>query len=265
MTRSQPCPICQKDTWCLLHPEVILCMRVVSNRPKTLRSGETGYLHTPNGTIKIKYERKEQPKVQTLDCLRFLKQLREQSKQHGILAQRELAGVLKVSGQSLVSLGCLWFAEKRAWAFPMRSGHGGVVGIRLRSTDGSRKWAVPGSHQGVFLPYRNPDHSLCVVCEGPTDTAAALTLGFYSIGRPSCSGGVPELKQLVHDNRIKRVAIVADNDTPGLEGAKTLANQLSVPSCLLILPCKDVRQFLTLGGNKQTMECLINSCVWTQR
>jgi hypothetical protein len=59
-------------------------------------------------------------------------------------ALQRLGGVLGVSAGSLSRLGAAWFAGGPAWSFPMRNGAGEIIGIRLRSEDGS-KYAVTGS------------------------------------------------------------------------------------------------------------------------
>jgi hypothetical protein len=258
VTKKQRCPICQKDSWCLLHPEVVLCMRVANNRPKLLKSGETGYLHKLNQSISIP---RPQPKtrVPTVDVRKLLTQWRA----NPVRQLQTLAGALGVSSEALGALGAVYASDHHGWAFPMFDGRGGLVGIRLRDDNG-RKWAVTGSHQGLFYA-DSLGSDLCVICEGPTDTAAAMTLGYGSIGRPSCSGGVNDIAVLVQTRRIRRAVIVADNDTPGLNGAKMLADHLPIPSCLLILPCKDVRQFVNWGGDKRVMDALINTAVWTSR
>lgn len=234
-------------------------MRVQSDRPKLFKTGETGYLHRLGKKITIASPR-PQPTVPTIDVHKLLTSWSANP-------QRQLPGLaaaLKgVSSDALGSLGVVYSNDYRAWAFPMRNGHGGLVGIRLRDDNG-RKWAVRGSHQGLFLP-QSLRTDLCLVCEGPTDTAAALTLGYGSIGRPSCSGGVSDIAMLVQIRHIRRVVIVADNDTPGLEGAKRLAEYLPVPSCTVVLPAKDVREFVQLGGNRATLDSLINASVWTRK
>ncbi|MEI6148942.1 MAG: hypothetical protein WCS01_07580, partial [bacterium] len=70
-------------------------------------------------------------------------------------------------------------------AFPMHDGTGQVCGIRTRNRDGSKR-AVTGSRAGVFLPTFH-DGAEPVVCEGPTDAAAAMAMEFWPIGRPSCT------------------------------------------------------------------------------
>ena len=163
--------------------------------------------------------------------------------------------------QSLLALNCCWASPYKAWAFPMFQGDGQCVGIRLRSLSGS-KWSVPGSHQGLFIPKDKWDKML-VVTEGPTDCAAALDLGYWACGRPSCSGGVTDLCELIKRRGVRRCVIISDNDSPGILGAKMLSQYIGIQHCLLILPAKDVRKFVQLGGTRGLIEDMINKIVWT--
>ncbi len=98
------------------------------------------------------------------------------------------AAMLSVSCESLVKLQVCWSAEHRAMSFPMRDAVGGVIGIRLRCPHTARKWAVPGSRAGLFYPAEifKAERSLRVfVTEGPTDTAALLSIGLPAVGVPS--------------------------------------------------------------------------------
>jgi DNA primase len=105
----------------------------------------------------------------------------------------------------------------------MTDSEGNVVGIRLRAPNG-RKWSVRGGQEGLFIP---ADETVAgerlLICEGPTDTAALLDLGFSAVGRPSCTGGVTLLAELVKHHRPAEVVIVADADAPGQRGAESLA------------------------------------------
>lgn len=167
---------------------------------------------------------------------------------------------LGMTEQTLKSLNCCWSSPHSAWAFPMSDGYGNWVGIRLRAESG-KKWAVPGSHQGVFLPRVNPER-MALIAEGPTDTCAGLQLGFYTIGRPSCSGGVGELRTAIARNRVTRAVICADNDGPGVIGAKLLQTHLNCSSCIIVLPCKDLRQFVKLGGTKELIDSMVATAIW---
>lgn len=84
-----------------------------------------------------------------------------------------LAADLGVTMPSRRRLDTGWSFEHRAWTFPMRDTSGKVVGIRLRAWSG-KKWAVRGGHEGLFAPGGLPADGPLFICEGVTDTAAAL-------------------------------------------------------------------------------------------
>jgi len=175
-----------------------------------------------------------------------------------------LGVALKVDTDALRSIGCAWAWAYDAWAFPMKDATGKVIGIRLRNTEGS-KWAVKGSHQGLFIPAEylfDFDGTLYIV-EGPTDLAAALTLGLYAIGRPACLGQEEMILQYIRAKRVRRVVIVTDNDDPGLRGATKLQSIVPVLSCIYVPPTKDIREFLSLGGKRPIIEACIKDTVWT--
>jgi len=132
---------------------------------------------------------------------------------------------LGVSVESLSRLQVGWSEQHRSYTCPRRDADGKTCGIRLRCIDGS-KWAMKGSRQGLFLPRHSPLGHTLVVCEGPTDTAALLMLCFDAVGRPSCTGGVELLIELLLRHQPHDVAIVADADTPGQHGARDLASRL---------------------------------------
>ena len=175
-------------------------------------------------------------------------------------AMRCLAEELCVSLESLHLLDCLHAWEQGAWAFPMRDGHGEIVGVRLRNCEG-RKWAIRGSKQGLFVS-KSPAGSTAFICEGPTDCAAALTLGFWAVGRPSCLGGTDHLKTLFRNRGVCRAVILSDNDDPGINGAERLASEIGIPCAMMILPAKDVREYLGTGGTREMIETLLSQTIW---
>ncbi len=134
---------------------------------------------------------------------------------------------LGVTPASLHRLDAIWSTHHQAIAFPMRNERGQIIGIRLRSPDG-KKWAVRGSKSGVFIPSLLDGKAKTTwhICEGPTDTAAALSIGWEAIGRPSCDGGTEIICRIVEQTRRRHIIIVADPDGPGRLGAKRLADRL---------------------------------------
>jgi phage/plasmid primase-like uncharacterized protein len=157
------------------------------------------------------------------------------------------------------------------FTFPMQDEMGAIIGIRTRRRDGT-KACVPGSHNGLFCPgavfLRDP----LVICEGPTDTAAAMDLGFCAIGRPNCNARARMTANLVGHFRPGRIVIFAQRDkineltgeAPGLAGAQELARVLAHPRrrVRIIMPpegIKDVRQWLRAGATRADVEALIDA------
>ena len=155
-----------------------------------------------------------------------------------------LASSLGLSIGSLERLHVGWATRHRAWSFAMTDVDGNVLGIRLRRPDG-RKLSVKGGKEGLFIP-EALDGGRLTVCEGPTDTAAMLDLGFPAVGRPWCAGGMRLLVELVQRLAVPEVVIVADADPPGQRGAGNLASVLLAycPAVLVTTPpagFKDIR------------------------
>jgi hypothetical protein len=171
---------------------------------------------------------------------------------------------LGVDTDCLKAIGCAW-STLNAWAFPMKAPDGKVIGIRLRNEKGD-KWAVKGSKSGLFIPAEYsyvPDGVLYLV-EGPTDLAAAMTIGLRAFGRAACLGQESLILQYVSRQKIDRLVIVTDNDEPGLRGAEKLQSMLSIHSCIWIPPTKDIREFVNLGGRYQTMRTILKDLVWSR-
>lgn len=169
---------------------------------------------------------------------------------------------LGVDTDCLKAIGCAW-STFNAWAFPMKDSNGRVIGIRLRNNDG-QKWAVKGSKSGLFIPseYSYLPDRVAYLVEGPTDLAAAMTVGLHAFGRAACIGQEPMILDHVRRTRIERLVIVTDNDEPGLRGAEKLQSMLSITSCIFIPPTKDIREFVNLGGDYRTMQACIKDLCW---
>ena len=174
-------------------------------------------------------------------------------------ALAEFAAVLGVSAPSLAAVGAAWAAPHSAWAFPMCDGHGNVVGIRLRNERG--KFAVRGSRQGLFLA-AIPAQPTLFVCEGPTDTAAAVELGLFAVGRPNCCCGGTKVRGFAVRHGCRRVVVISDNDKPGLDGARKVGGELKLPFAIYVPPAKDLREFLRLGGTRAMIENTLKGTVW---
>lgn len=254
VTKKAPCPICNHGDWCTVGATGTCCMRVESSHP--LKNG--GWLHAHSSGPKVPLPKKSKlPAVPSINSTKLILQWAEETPETGL---QTLAGSLGVSEDSLASLNAVWAKQHRAWAFPMRDGYGNPVGIRLRADDG-RKWAVTGSRQGIFIPASDPQ-PVAYICEGPTDTAAALTLGFFAMGRPSCNCGGIDLRTACRQLGVRRVVLVADNDQPGQQGAVRVGQDIGLPRLIWTPPTKDIREFLKAGGTRALIEADLRNLVW---
>lgn len=287
VSKRRPCPVCNRADWCTFSSDgtVAICMRVES--PTRLRKG--GWLH------KLVEPDPQQPKpspparpAKWADADRE-PATKTSAEWDGLLAVygaqtapgelRRHAADLGVDAEALVRLGACWAGPHRAWAFPMRDPEGQVVGVRLRAENGD-KWAIAGSKQGLFLPDGQVGDQVgeILVCEGPTDTAAMLSLDFYAVGRPSCSACVDELVGLLAG---RSVIVVSDNDEakkrpdgsvwyPGQEGAEQLATVLfgKTKGVKVIRPigCKDARAWKRQGATRDLVQAIVaNTRYWRPR
>ncbi len=165
------------------------------------------------------------------------------------------AAMLGLPAESLARLGVGWSVVDNATSWPMRNDVGDVIGIRLRCPRTSRKWAVKGSSAGLFysldlLSIERPERVL--VCEGPSDTAALLSVGLDAVGVPSAGGGRDLLVALFRRLNPIEVVIVADGDGPGLLGAERIAAVINDCVVRIISPpdgVKDARAWVCGGAD----------------
>lgn len=254
VSKTHPCPICKHGDWCRVFADGwVECMRVQSDKPA--KSG--GWMHGQS-PIPLRLTPRV-PQSAPPPLINATKLMREWLAATPATALDEFAAALGVSTPSLAAVGAAWALPHSAWAFPMCDGYGNVIGIRLRNERG--KFAVRGSRQGIFLANVAPQKTL-FVCEGPTDTAAAVELGLFAVGRPNCCCGGPEIKIYARQHAVSRVVIISDNDKPGLDGARKVGGELKLPFAVYVPPAKDVREFVRLGGTRAMIENTLHNTIW---
>ena len=263
VSRHRPCPVCGKSDWCLYkgphrQPEAAICARVESE--KAVGTAGAGWLHPFQSSFP--YPQPVRVTMTQAPPVDFRATARAYFEALGANGRCILADELEVTSESLDRLRVGWSRQQDAYTFPMRDSDRKIRGIRLRSRTG-RKWAIRGSKQGLFIPSGTDSTDLLVICEGPTDTAALLDLGFGAIGRPSCNGGGGLLEELIQGGEWSDVAIIADSDLPGQRGAERLAVSL-VPYCRgvrIVNPpaVKDAREWKREGATRGDVIAAINS------
>lgn len=250
-SRAQPCPVCGKNDWCMMSANgaVVICPRVEQGATKYLDG--SGYLHVIDPKQPIPERTDEKGEV-----------LPEHNLVMSSLASKMLAACdderigrfaasLGVPTFALRMLRVGWFASSDAFSFPMFRYGQRLIGIRLRSEAG-KKWAIKGSRQGLFMPLQWPsDKKGVLICEGPTDTAAMLGMGFNAIGRPSAMGSHALVEETVAG---RPVCIISDSDSVGMDSAARLATHLRkhCPKVGILIPRqKDAREWVRAGATKE--------------
>ena len=176
-----------------------------------------GWLHDLDGEAHPEYNPPPPPARQTdaeLDA-RFRPMCREwfdaaRSK------VRELAGELNVWHEALVKLRVGW--DGTAWTFPEKNHLGQIVGVNRRfprrEGEKTKKICVLGSHRGLSYPFDwLKGEGPILIVEGGSDVAAAITMGFVAIGRPSNTGGAELIgKLLAQDTRERKILVLGEED-----------------------------------------------------
>lgn len=265
VSQRHRCEVCGRPDWCLLSRDgtSVICARVPDGAERYITGldGEhVGYLHR-TGKAPVAYVAPEpEPVLSSLALDTILQQC------HDDLDGENLANAaiaLGVSQRSLLQLDIGWHKQYQAHSFPMRDAAGDSVGIRLRSPSTGRKWAIRGSRSGLFLASQCYQISgQLVICEGPTDTAAALTLELEAVGRPFCRGGTADLLSLVRQLG-SSIVIVADSDGPGVAGAYALADAMfGVAAGIRIIKPrgKDMREWVKAGASRGVFDALVDNC-----
>ena len=269
VSKKNPCPICNHADWCGVSEDGAVCICMRTESPRQAKNG--GWVHQLKDTPLPPPQRRQTPINSTANKIRFPKfDVKKQMEQYRCAFTSELrqtqAKELGLPEWVLSEYGCGYSQVNQALAIPMYNNKGVIVGIRLRNSSG-KKWAVACSLQGFFKPNREVE-DVIYICEGPTDTMACAALGFYAIGRPSCSGMVDEVASFIKQNRIRMCYIIADADgikksgqRPGIVGAKKMAEKIKCLCRIAILPAKDMREFYRSGGTAELLGSIVNQGV----
>jgi hypothetical protein len=292
---SLPCPICGRaktGNRCILIPgKVVQCYYAISNEPRRSTTAGESWLHRLD-----RGDLSSRPRIKTVSASPASSAPRRNDLH--ILAQKfrsritlprigTLSRDLGLSVESLQRLDVGWsdgepmHVERLgeevpvyAYSFPRRDAAGKVIGLNMRTPKG-RKFAFTGSGGGLHIPRGFGGGGRAFLCEGPTDTAAAVDLGLNVFGRVSCSSDVELVIAFVQAQNISELVIFSQRDAahyrpdgtpyyPAQDGAEVLAVQLlaHLGDVRVIMPPaferdKDVRDWKRRGATAGDVERLV--------
>ncbi len=262
VSRECSCPICGRPDWCLVSADgaVAICPRTPEGALKDL--GEAGYLHAvdPEREISLAHLPSVPDRTPRRDFEPMLRHHRERAEPR----LHDLARQLGVSVDALRSLKVGYDQYRGQYLFPERDGQGDIIGILTRDSAGQKR-RLKGSKNGLaYADAWDAGEGPVLLVEGPSDTAALMTLGCNAIGRPSNRGGAPLLAELLREFPDDRdIIVLGDNDQkddglwPGKDGAihtaTDLATRLERPLYWCLAPdgVKDARAWLNAHGGSQ--------------
>lgn len=259
--QEHPCPVCGHTRWCLIAPSGrgVLCQRIETKQARAKQ--RNFHIVRPNfdlAGMECFYRRDSynDPKYFVYHNAQLILDM-----DLSILARESRR--LGVSAASLRKLGMGYEKRLECITFPMREPKGDICGIRRRFPNGDKR-SFAGSKNGLFLPMEMPKNvAYVLIVEGPTDAAAGLDMGFYTIGIPSALGRLDwAVEQILHIQRDCNnpdciPVIVADRDPVGMKSACRLRKMLAAAckTCALILPprSKDLREWLNRGATRHNV------------
>ncbi len=261
VSKKSLCPVCGKPDWCLIAEDssAAICQRIKDGSVKSC--GDAGYLH-----ILIDRPKSQQHSSQR----RFTVNLRDNRPDRDFTALQQqysrqitsqqvntLSQQLGVFGQSLKRLNIGW--DGQTYTFAMSDAQDRIIGIRRRFPNG-HKISTNGSKTGLFIPTELAGNEPLLICEGPTDTATALDLGFDAIGRPNCNSKIEMVAKAARGRM--EIVIIGDADEVGRAGAEKLGDALAIhyPSVKIIYPpgnIKDLREWLRVGLTSKALHRII--------
>ena len=165
------------------------------------------------------------------------------------LRPESLASFAEKLGVSVESLEALEVGfDRHQYTFPMKSADGEIVGIRTRPLKGG-KLTMAGGSLGLFIPTGVTPRNLEAICEGESDTAAALSLGCSAIGLPGAGQATAEVVTFAERCRVRVPCVLADSDIVGRQAAEDLAQALNARgvACRTLCPPEpfgDLREWL---------------------
>lgn len=234
VSRTNRCPKCESDSWCLASDFAVLCPRVGA-QGSSGKFGEYGHLFLlGNGNIAAVKREPKPPRLtdsQQDEIWRPLVQQWRKTKRLGVLAEE-----LGCSTASLEAIWAGWAPDSKCWAIPEWNAARRILGVSTRYP-GGRKLFIAGGRRALTFSEDWRERAIragnrVVLVEGASDVAAGLDAGWCTIGRPSNTGGAELLVHLLKPlPREFRVVVMGENDRRPHDVLPDVIRQRHNPKC----------------------------------
>jgi hypothetical protein len=240
--------------------------RCAGDASKTMTHAERNGTPSGNGAASPIISRKKTRPAPSINFTEYLDQHQANARELYLLA-----GILGVRPDVLTQLRLGYVPESEGepehWLFPEMDASGKVIGLLRRYATGKKK-RMAGAQCGLIYDPQATIADTLLIVEGPTDVAAALTMGLSVVGRPNNLGGAELLAPMIRQRLEERggvIVILGENDEreqkdgtslwPGRDGALHVAGLLSrltgrrIAWCMPPAGVKDLREWLWQSKN----------------
>jgi hypothetical protein len=264
-TKTNPCPVCNRDHKCSIGDDrSIFCGRTFTDSPGFKFMGKTacetwGMFRAADDPA---LGRRDEPRgpaadLSALDAKPWTSIFAQQEAAMTATLRGKLAAALKLPAWAVCGAG--WIAGESCWTFPERDAGGRIIGINRRYRDGS-KMVIGGGNRGLTILNGWDRAGTIFLPEGASDTLTLAAMGLSALGRPSNTGGVKLLAELLRGFHDRPVIVLGEHDAkpdgkwPGREGATSTAARLTaalgrpVAWALPANGSKDIRAWATANA-----------------
>lgn len=257
VSRKNSCPICGGPDNCSISTDggAAWCGRIDAGSIRQNAGGQWLHIlkdgnrthayehpsHRRGRDWSLKSNPQPKPMVNWSGLMQFCVDRPDISEKREILARQ-----LGVSVAALDRLHVGWSGKENAWMIPERDPSGRIIGVvrrfrvpRLLNGKLTNKQQMRYASRGLtYATDWLDDSGPILLVEGASDVAALLTAGISTVGRPSNSGGVDLLCEMLHRLPFDReVIVVGENDRKPHHDLNPSIQARHKPDCQGCLKC----------------------------
>lgn len=277
VTKGSPCPVCKGDHKCSVGDDgLIICGRAPTVTPLGFvnlgeAKGDPQFvLFRRDNDLRNSAPNRNGKQTQKLPAEECNAAFRKSVANFTPERRRQLAEHLGIpdAATACMDIGWMEVGPHRdsatnqplgpCWTMPEFDARDRIIGVTCRYLDGTKR-ALGGFGRGLAIAKGWQDaNGALLIAEGHSDVIALHAVGLSAVGRPSNTGGISYLIELLRNVPADRpILILGEFDAnergkwPGLEGAVKVSSELTaklgrpVPYVLPPRSSKDVREYIS--------------------